>query len=532
MFLLFALVACTPDPTPPAPVVDDPPVLLVGPALLRRISLDLRGVLPSVSELDAVEADPTRVWEFRDQYLNDPLLEDRLIEVFNLDYHTIIREFEWSHGDLFPADEIGRNTTLARQVGEQPLRYMARLAVEDRPWTEVLMGDTTMATPFLASFNPVDYRDEDTGWEEVAYNDGRPAAGVLAMTSMWWRYESNNNNNNRSRAAAITRILLCRDLFTRSVSFSATGGTLSTEEIEDAVHNEPGCLACHSTLDPLAATLFGFFTASAEIVTYRAERESIGPERLDVEPAYFGTPVEGLAQVGEMIAQDPRFPRCTTEQMARAFWGRDLTDADASTVEDLEHTFLTSGMKMKALLAAITESEDYQLGAVDLEIPEADLPDVSAARMMPPDILADAVEDATGFRWTQHDIDMMSDDETGFRQVAGGVDGLSQLRTQRVPGVMWTLVVKRLAEAAAGHAVEHAGDVLFTHATLETRPGDAEFAIEVEELAWRLTATRLSASDELLLEALWTDAEALSDPAAAWQAVISVMLREPAFLFY
>lgn len=528
--ILWALACDTPTPTPEPSLT-----LLEGPALLRRISLDLRGVLPSAAELDAVEARPSEVWTYRDAYLEDPLLEERLIEVFHLDYHTLIREFEWSHGDLFPADEIGRNAVIARQMGEEPLRYMARIAVEDRPWTEVVTGDTTMATPLLAEFTPVDYDEGDTGWEEVAYNDGRPTAGVLSMNAMWWRYESNNSNYNRSRAAAITRILLCRDLFARSVSFSATGGTLSTDEVQEAVHSEPGCLACHATLDPLAATLFGFYTAPAEIVTYRAEREALGPESLGVERAYYGVPVDGLSDVGQLIAADPRFPRCTTEQMARAFWARDLADGDEPELDASEHAFLQGGLRLKVLLAAITEATAYRHGGVALDTPEDELPSIATARMMPPDILADAVEDVTGFRWTIGETDLMADDADGFRQVAGGVDGLTQLRTQRVPGVMWTLVVKRLAEAAAGHVVSRAeadGGVLFTYATLSTVPADPEFTQELDALVWRLEASHLSTTDAEALAALWTEVEALDGPSTAWQSVIATLLRRPGFLFY
>lgn len=535
--ILHLLVGCdTPVPVeaPPAPV-EEALVLLEGPALLRRISLDLRGVLPSADELDAVEADPERVWEIRDAYLDDPRLEDRLVEVFHLHVHTLIAEYEWTWGDLFPQDTNMRNSALNRQIGEEPLRYMARVAAEDRPWTDVVTGDTTMATPLLASFTSVDYEEGDTGWEEVRYTDGRPAAGVLAMNAMWWRYESTNANNNRSRAAAITRIFLCRDLLDRPVSFSATGGSLSTEEIEDAVHGEPGCLACHATLDPIAVTLFGFYVVPAESVTWRPEREALGEAALGLEPAYYGTPVDDLGDVGDQIAADPRFPRCTVEQLASTFWARDLGDDDAAVLDGLEADFLSGGLRLKGLLAGLTESEAYRHGALAMDATEGQIIGAAAARMMTPDVLADATEELTGFRWALNDTDLLSDDEAGFRTVAGGVDGLNQLRSQRVPGAMWALVTKRVAEAAAGHVVDRAksdGGPLFVHAHLSTRPGDPAFAREVRALAWRLTARRLSPPEVAALEALWTDVDAQSDTRDAWVAVISVLLRDPGYLFF
>ena len=70
MSLFFAVLVasgCAPEPMPLAPLArawvpaatrDAALVPLDAPRLARRLSLDLRGVLPSTEELDAVEADP------------------------------------------------------------------------------------------------------------------------------------------------------------------------------------------------------------------------------------------------------------------------------------------------------------------------------------------------------------------------------------------------------------------------------------------------------------------------------------------
>ena len=61
------LLACADDVSAPAPIdsadpvttapVDPPLIALESPRLLRRLSLDLRGVVPTSEELDAAEAD-------------------------------------------------------------------------------------------------------------------------------------------------------------------------------------------------------------------------------------------------------------------------------------------------------------------------------------------------------------------------------------------------------------------------------------------------------------------------------------------
>ena len=86
MFGVIGLLIGCAEPVAPSPVTvqrpSSPYVLLDGPRLLRRIRLDLGGRLPDVADLDVVEADPDQVWTLADGYLDDPLLGDRLVELW------------------------------------------------------------------------------------------------------------------------------------------------------------------------------------------------------------------------------------------------------------------------------------------------------------------------------------------------------------------------------------------------------------------------------------------------------------------
>ena len=62
---MFWLFACHP-PEPPPPVAT--PVLLDDVQLLRRLSLDLRGTMPTLSEVSRLEADPNELDALRDEY--------------------------------------------------------------------------------------------------------------------------------------------------------------------------------------------------------------------------------------------------------------------------------------------------------------------------------------------------------------------------------------------------------------------------------------------------------------------------------
>ena len=85
--------------------------------------------------------------------------------------------------------------------------------------------------------------------------------------------------------------------------------------LESLVKTEPACVSCHRTLDPLAATLYGFWQHDMhdviELSIYHPEREWDGELDLDLQMAWYGTPLSAPAQLGEAIAADERFYSCS-----------------------------------------------------------------------------------------------------------------------------------------------------------------------------------------------------------------------------
>jgi hypothetical protein len=329
---------------------------------------------------------------------------------------------------------------------------------------------------------------------------------------------------NRRRAAAISRLLLCENYLSRPVAFSEADTTI--ESTADSVHNDPYCLACHASLDPVAASLFGFWWLSLyseiEETTYHPEREALWEQYLGVSPAWFGQPISGLPDLGIAIAQDSRFYTCAVESFAETLWRREVVASDAAVLEDMRIGFLESGTRVRPLLSAITESDVYSL---------------DSPRMLTHDQLAESLNSLTGFKWTYRGFDELDSDATGYRLLLGGVDGQAIRTPQQTPGFTQALVVKRAAEAAASWVVsrELEGDdtrVLLNEVALNDRPGDPAFESELRALHRRLYST--AATDEWIgeVEQLWRDVEAASSARDAWQATLSALLRDPAFLSY
>jgi len=536
--IIFLLAACSgpvgPDIEPagkdtggteqaPDTAVPETPVSTISDAaLLRRISLDFRGVPPSEAELDQLTANPSLAPNIRDAMLRDSRFGERLVHLFAERWHTRVDVFDivaYDYG-LDRTDEY----TFERSVGEEPLRILSHVVTEDLPWTEVVLGDWTMANELLAEIWPIDYPEEGSGWQVSRYTDSRPAAGVMATNGLWWRYTTTDSNMNRGRAAAISRLLLCEDYLQRPVAFSEANTTLSSTA--DAAQEDPYCLACHASLDPVAASLFGFWWLSLyseiEETTYHPEREALWEQHLGTAPAWFGTPISGLPDLGVSVARDSRFYTCAVESMAETLWRRPVTLDDADELEALRVGFLEDETRMRPLLAAITETDAYRS---------------EDQRMITHDQLHNTLEALTGFRWTFDGFDELDSDESGYRMLLGGVDGIAIRSPQQRPGMTWALVVKRAAEAAAAYSVdrelsEGLDGVLFQSVSLSDAPGDPAFDQELRSLHRRMYSTEASDSWLSDVGALWTAVAAEQDAQVAWSATISAMLRDPALLTY
>jgi hypothetical protein len=520
-------------PSEPTPTVA-PFTPLSAPRLLRRMSLDLRGVLPSVEELDAVEADPAALEPILDSYLEDPRLADRLVDLLAEQWWTRVDVFDIVFEDYFldPTQEFA----FERAIGEEPLRLVAHVMAENKPYTDIVTSDTTMANELLGALWPLDYPEGAVGWRRVPYTDGRPAAGVLSTNGLMWRYTATRSNMNRGRAAALSRLLLCEDYVVRPVSFSAASSDVS--DPERAIRTDPYCVTCHASLDPIAATFFGFWWLTLysriEQQTYHPEREALAEEIMGVSPGWYGEPVADLGELGVAVANDPRFYSCAVETWARAFWRRPLVAEDQPEAEALRLALVEADARPIPLLRAILMSAEYQAGAVVAEAPEVEARALTA-RPLSPEVLETSLAERTGFRWQYEGFEQLRNDDHGYRIFAGGVNGISVVEPAVLPSVTSALVSVRIGEGAGSAAVRQAladpdAPTLLRGLDLELVPEDPAFEALIDAAAWQLHGVRLPTEQRDELVTLWAAIVPAVGPAAAWEAVVSALVQDPLFL--
>jgi hypothetical protein len=542
MVLMLHLLSCAQESAAPAPSSDpprsEPPAAverLADVQVLHRASLDLRGIRPSVAEVEAVEADPAALDPMILGFMESEPFGERLRDLFSTIYLTRSDYFYVGAADYGQSDEAA----FARAVGEEPLRILSTIAEEDLPYTDIVLADWSMVDATIGKAWPTTYPEDGEGWEKVQYTDGRPHAGILSTNGLWWRYMTNESNANRGRANAISRILLCEDYLGKPISFDRSVNLLDQTAVNEAVKSNPGCVACHNTLDPFASYLWGFYyfnyDSRDDTTYYHPEREPYWQGTTGVSPAYYGQPGFDLTDLAAQIAADGRLPQCMVEQSFELLLQRESTLDDTATLTALREDFLGEGLRIKPLLAGVIASDAYR-GA-----PSEDAA-ITSRKLLSSDQLGTVLEELTGFRFTYQGYDMLQTDTYGLRTLAGGVDGVYSTRPAEEPTATMVLVHERLAQAAAAHVVaadsaDPEAARLFTEVSLSATPAsDPEgFVAQVQLLHLRLFGVRVAADGPEVEAntALWWELYAAeSTPSAAWRDLLATLLRDPAFLLY
>lgn len=532
--LIALLSACAPE----AENAQSELVMLSAREQLLRVSVDLRGVHPSEADLAAVEANPDLYGEFVDRYLDDARFSTRIREVFNQRYLT-------RTGDTYGYEVPGAsNAQVSAAIGDEPLRLLSYIVDNDLPYSEMVLAPYTMASPLLAEVWGLD-RSEGDGWTIAHYTDGRPEAGILTMNGIWSRYPSMGGNANRHRANAVSKMLLCDDYLSRPIVLNRAAVDQLTVDPEAAISENEGCQSCHATLDPLSAHFYGFFPLNLEDNmfdgVYRPEQEGNWRLYADKEPGFYGVPTNGIPELAEHLADDPRFVDCAVQTVYEGFTQRELVDDDWSEFQDFRTTFTDNNQSIRSLVRAIVTSDAYRAaGATDPDLNDR----IAGVKVASPAQFSDIIEDITGYRWDFSGSNGLETFGTGLPVLLGGIDGDTVTNRSYEPSVGAVFIQERLAQSAAWHVADHDLDpartddaLMLAYVTHTDRPDTETAAFDDQIRSLYLQATGLPLAEDAdepeALMQLWEQLYALeASPTAAWAGVVSAVLRDPRVLTY
>jgi len=513
----LALVSCA-DGEPAVdsgttPATDPAPALIDDAAWLARASLDLRGVRPSTAELEALQAGETTVPDQVDLWLQDPRFPERMGWLWNDTLHTAI----WAD-DYFRFGDLDFETWQA--IGQEPLQIIATVIAEDRPFSDVLTSAETRANPALADLYDLDASSADWAW--VPYTDGRPAAGLLSTNTLWLRYTADAVNLNRTRANSVARLFLCADFLERDGDFTFAVNAEDLADVERAVAEQPSCLTCHAALDPLAAFFGGFAEQSDDLPNdqyLRWSQHHADWSAARVQPSYYGVPGADVADLGAVMAADPRFAGCAAARFYEGLVGTTPTVAQRSA---LGARFQGLALDTRALVAELVSEPAYR--ADDGRLLRVEQLGTSLVDLLH---WGDSEALEAGLNpviWSQE-----------HRLLGGGTDDDTVLFRNASPAVGLQILLEWIARQAVAPALE--AELARSEPTLlvDGVPQD-EDALRRQAAAWHARfLTRPVATDSAeidALAALWHDAGGDTDPDSALAEVLGVFVRHPALVVY
>ncbi len=544
-----------------APPADAELIYLSPTEHLTRASIALRGMRPARDELEAAAEDANWVEAIVDYYLTTPEIGAVIREMHEEALLTGVDPVIYPAG--FPA--IGALAGVDVQainssIVQAPVRLIEHVVLSDRPYTEIVTADYTLADQNVATVWGLEYDEGGPDWQETRWTDERAHAGILSDSFLFTRHSTTYSNKSRGRANAITRALLCYDFLESDIPIDIGIDLADPEQVANAIANNVACATCHSALDPLAAHFSSFYPiyVPSDLEAYPFGSFEPTFERVfrAAEPAYFGEPSASLAELGAHIASDPRFSACAARRFYSHLAQVDLNDVPAALVDELEGALVASDMSTKALLKAVVMSDAFRVSHARTEEAGAH---TAGLKRMRPSAVARSIEQLTGYRWRTRlpidigtgevgEVDLMNDSFFGFEVLAGGMDGISVTRPSTTTSATVTLVLENLAARAAEHAVSadfaepDASKRRLLRLVEPLTQDDAAIRAQLARLMLVMFGEALEPNDGAVSDAAELFAAALAartsttidarDVARAWQLTLYALLQDPRFLHY
>ncbi len=556
--------------------------LLTPEAHLMRVALALRGARPTPAELAAVRADPNAIAGIVDTYLAAPEFGAMVRDVWNEVLLLRVDAGRFVLPAVGPLADRGTEAEYLREVSEEPLRLIEYVAVNDRPFSEIVTADYAIASELAIAvwgatpLAPDAGAQLPAGWKKVAWDSGQPMAGILSSGALWLRHPSNGTNNHRGQAELVSESLLCSGFLARDVPLFNNIDLSDEEVVKKALTTDPGCVSCHQTLDPIASHFFGFPKISPgnvrksyegdscarpergfcyPLTEYRDKQAGLWRKRTGRAPNFFGLPSQDLRTLAAQIAEDPRFSMCA----ARRFYGYlmqvdpgDLPDASAAALQD---AFIAGGLQVKPLIKAIVLSDDFRAVGARQGSAAAGLVGRKTTR---PEQMERLIADLTGFTWTATpgagagkgagklakkvssfgEVALLGTDRFGYRAMAGGVEGFQVTEPSFAYNPTRMLVLQTLAAEAAAHVVEQDFAVAKGQRRLLQQIDEADTAApavraQIAALYERVLGERVAADSPEVDAAHALFKRGLADgPRRGWSLLIAALLQDPQVAFH
>jgi len=256
-------------------------------------------------------------------------------------------------GNAFPAF----TAAALEDAREQTLRTIVDHVLTQRAdYRDLFTTRKTFMTRDLGPIYEVPVADE---WEPHEFPEGSPRAGILTQMSFLALKARTSRSSPVLRGEFVLDRLLCLSIPPPppDVSFDAvapTDANAPTARERLAAHRlDPGCAACHNTIDPIGLALENFDA----IGRYRTEEKGFPIETYgDV----LGVPFSDVRGFHQVLRNTPQLTECMVHKLFMHGVGRPSTDAEELLLHALDADFAEDGYDLVALMRHIALSHGFR----------------------------------------------------------------------------------------------------------------------------------------------------------------------------
>lgn len=355
---LYLVEVGAPDPTTPGWLK------LSGYELASRLALFILGSTPPPELLDAAAAGalatPEGIREQTMLLLERPEARRTLREIFSELLALRKLDSVAKESGVFPEF----TPALARSMREETLRLIDALVwQDDGDFRQLFNANYTWVDASLAQLYGLDAPQAGEG-DFVRRELPSPLlrAGFLGQASFLSINAHPVTTSPTFRGKFIREHLLCEPISApppevdTSIPTDETAGKTTRERMERHA-SDPSCSGCHVLMDPMGLGLENF-DAIGRFRNTENGHPVVGTGDFDQHGEF-----EGAAELGGLIASDPRVASCLARTLFRHATGHvDLPSEEAPLVM-VDASFVTQGFRLRALLAEIAASDAFRFAA-------------------------------------------------------------------------------------------------------------------------------------------------------------------------
>jgi hypothetical protein len=328
--------------------------------LATRLAFFLTGRNPDLSLLDIADAgmldSASQIRAQAQEMIQAP--EARLATAAFFDEALRLRNVPTAakNAELFP--------TFTPELGEF-MRQETLLLVHDIVWEkdgdirELLNARHTFVNDPLAELYGITPPGEGNLFVEVDWPAGQKRAGYLSQGSFLTWQSGPRRNSPSKRGKFVQELLLCVDIpppdpnANLNLPEPVPGQTLK-ELLEQHMENE-GCRGCHAQFDPIGFALESFNA----IGQFRTE-DNGSPVETDGMVATIGE-WQDATDLADLLANDPRVPRCLVENLIRGQLGHTPEDGEDLAIDDINDRVADNGYSFQTLMVEFASSPLFRI---------------------------------------------------------------------------------------------------------------------------------------------------------------------------